>query len=641
MNYHTFYQDKANLLINKSIVFIRMKNGVFALSFAIMFPFYIVLLTLAIDGSMLLNKKARLADSLNEAVLVITAVNNYNETVSDLQENLKILEQFITFYLPESTYELDDLQVKVKVVDDNNNSDSFTNYVDYRVSAKVAINTILPLSHLGLPGFNHTILISNYNTNSGNARKYESYRPIDMVLVVDFSRSMNEETTLDLDGTSQVKRIDVLKKVVNNVVDNLLKVTGSKIAIVPFDIGVPIISKHKNEFGQYDLECSVLFIPKPSYQINYGFWANKFVDAKRDQFDYINSSVKSNEILYHMDNARYQYYLNMFLPVYPELDNDMNKLVNKPFSFCKFNSNGSISNGHAKYSCEWDGLKSIFTDENLALIKNEYSKVILNLKTMRSSTETLNGLGFISFMNSDSVDIEKTIEGMFDRNNVVNFIQPWAPNMVEYRMFSEMCQSGMAKNLTTPTENVIREKDEYDNGARITVGQSYRQLALAEDIGRISTYLISLTDNKTELAAFNKMIPSGGTDIITGLLRSLPVLAEGENSNKVIVIISDGEDMDGPKLLTDKFFKNDLCNRIKSDIGTNTIPKTNNLEMYFISVNGNNKERLKYWADNCVGSEHAILAENYEDLIKTFESIMQVETGYFINDCDGSVDCKS
>lgn len=639
MNYHTFFKDKAKSFITKIIVFLRMKNGAFALSFAIMFPFYIVLLSLAIDASMLLNKKARLADSLNEAVLVIAAVNNYNETATDLQQNLKILDQFINFYLPESTYDLDDLQIKVKVVNDINNSNS--NYVDYRVSAKVSINTFLPLAHLGLPGFNHTVLISNYNTNSGNARKYESYSAIDLVLVVDFSRSMNEETTLDLNGSSQVKRIDVLKKVVDSVVDKLLKVTGSKIAIVPFDIGVPVISEHKNEFGQYDLECSVLFIPKPSYQINYKFWANKFVDAKRDKFEYVNNSIKANEIIYYMDNARYQYYLNMFLPVHPELDNDMDKLVNNPFSFCKFNSNGSISTGHAKYSCEWDDINSIFREENLALIKNEYSKVILNLKTMRSSVETMNGLGYISFMNNDSVDIEKTINGMFDRNNIINFIQPWAPNMVEYRMFSEMCQSGMATYISTPTENVIREKDEYDNGIKVTVGQAYQQLALAKDLGRIPTYLIPLTDNKEELASFNKMLPSGGTDIITGLIRSLPVLADGKNLNKVIVIISDGEDMEGPKLLTDKFLKNDLCNRIKSDIRTKTIPETKKLEMYFISVNASdNNERLKYWADNCVGAEHAILAENYEDLIETFNSIMQVETGYFINDCDSSLDCK-
>lgn len=639
MNYHTFFKDKAKSFITKIIVFLRMKNGAFALSFAIMFPFYIVLLSLAIDASMLLNKKARLADSLNEAVLVIAAVNNYNETATDLQQNLKILDQFLNFYLPESTYDLDDLQIKVKVVNDINNSHS--NYVDYRVSAKVSINTFLPLAHLGLPGFNHTVLISNYNTNSGNARKYENYSAIDLVLVVDFSRSMNEETTLDLNGSSQVKRIDVLKKVVDSVVDKLLKVTGSKIAIVPFDIGVPVISEHKNEFGQYDLECSVLFIPKPSYQINYKFWANKFVDAKRDKFEYVNNSIKANEIIYYMDNARYQYYLNMFLPVYPELDNDMDKLVNNPFSFCKFNSNGSISTGHAKYSCEWDDINSIFREENLALIKNEYSKVILNLKTMRSSVETMNGLGYISFMNNESVDIEKTINGMFDRNNIINFIQPWAPNMVEYRMFSEMCQSGMATYISTPTENVIREKDEYDNGIKVTVGQAYQQLALAKDLGRIPTYLIPLTDNKEELASFNKMLPSGGTDIITGLIRSLPVLADGKNLNKVIVIISDGEDMEGPKLLTDKFLKNDLCNRIKSDIRTKTIPETKKLEMYFISVNASdNNERLKYWADNCVGAEHAILAENYEDLIETFNSIMQVETGYFINDCDSSLDCK-
>ena len=258
---------------------------------------------------------------------------------------------------------------------------------------------------------------------------------------------------------------------------------------------------------------------------------------------------------------------------------------------------------------------------------------------MRSPIETANGLGYISFVNHETVDIEKTIEGMFDSNNIVSFIQPWAPNMIEHRMFSEMCQSGMAKNLVTPTENVLREKDDYDDGSKLTVEQAYQQLVLAENIDRITTYLLTLTDNKNELLAFNNMEPSGGTDILTGLLRALPVLVEGNNLNKVLVIISDGEEMEGPKLLTDKFLKSNLCNRIKSDIKTITIPKTRNVEIYFISIN-NNIEHLKYWSDNCVGSEHAILAENYEDLLKTFESIIQVETGYFINDCDGVNDCN-
>lgn len=606
---------------------IQSERAATTVIFALILPFYIAFYALAIDGSLLMNKRARLADGLNEAVLTIAAVNNRNLTAADRKENYDFLQRYLAFYMPNAEYERSNANIHVE--DNSKSTDPSQRFIDYYVNANVQINTILSNKSVGLNSFNADLLLLSDGTNSGKARKFIRSQPVDFVFVLDFSRSMQEE--LSADGSTT--RIDMLKRVVSQVVPLGLSSPETTFGIVPFDIGVPVrLPGQRNEAGGEAVGCSTLFVPKDNRKINYGFWANKFIDAKDPSLSSTSDPWIEKEIYWRMDTARYQYYLNTVLPAI-DPGKDMATLVTS--GLCSLNANDGRVSGRALYSCAQNTGDSIFT--NQGLISAEYAVAIRNIRDMRSANETQNGLGLDSIANINSIDVSKTLSGMFNENNVVTFVQPWATNTLENRAFGTMCQSGTQTTWNkTPTVDRIKEPDAYYPNQIVTEEQSQHGVISTIKTAKAGAYLIELTRDQTKLNEFQTMIPNGGTDSTSGLLRAVPVLAKGKNTRKAIIIISDGEDSPGPKQVTDLFHSNRakgerLCDKIKE--GFMAMPNAESFNIYFISVSAasTSDPQVSYWQKYCVDDGNAMVASDPSALLDSFNSIISTETGFFFN----------
>ncbi|MGX8941420.1 hypothetical protein ACWWJF_14755 [Symbiopectobacterium sp. Eva_TO] len=151
-----------------------------------------------------------------------------------------------------------------------------------------------------------------------------------------------------------------------------------------------------------------------------------------------------------------------------------------------------------------------------------------------------------------------------------------------------------------------------------------------------SSYLIELTSSAEVISNFKKMMIHGGeTDSSSGLLRSLPVIAKGNNPKKVIIMVSDGEDTFQPKELARALHKeHHICKRIKKGLlNYNKSHKTEVVDIFFISLakKGVDDANIKFWRDFCVGDDNTFVVSDYQSLVNILAKISKKEKINFID----------
>lgn len=554
---------------------IRQERGGVTAIFMIMLPMLLAFIALALDGSLVMMKKNRLADGLNEGALAI-ASGAANGDTGDMSKNNALLRQYISYYLPGDEIITADVSTRQATGTGPRAKDTI-----FDIKAEIKFNTILPMSDL--PSFAETL---NMN-NKGSVRKNISAgRPADYVFVVDFSGSMTWSSS-----EKNMTRIELLKKVVKDITEKALKEQPeSTFGIVPFETGVPIKLEGKNEAGGDRLGCSALFTPvkrldlKINYDIDYAFWANKNLRA---------SGTTVLERNQRLDSARYNYFNGVVLKALGL--SKTAQMVGDPYNFCVLNTgaHGTFPNMPA-YHCERSAEESIYTDKNQKIIEDEfqYSRQVYTSNTVAGS-----------IFNKNSIDFAATLENMFDDSAVISFelSGPMKSN-VDYSPFSEMC---------------------YSRGAEFYAYniQDYKRNA----------YLIELTNDKDTIDEFQKMEPQGGTESSVGLLRAVPVLTKGNNPRKVMIVISDGDDNETDVL--DSFHKtHNVCEAIRQGMPKHS-SVTEEVTIYFISISASSADdsRVKYWGKYCTGMDNSIIAANYSDLMAKLVEITSdgEETGYF------------
>lgn len=609
------------------------ESGAIAIVYVIIFPFLLASVAFALDGSLALNRKARLADATSEAILAIAAIDNRLVDERARNANKAIAKEYIGFYLPDNSEQLQHLDITMTDHIDREG------YVDYSLIASVNLPALLPVSDLGFPSFDKNINVGNQGDNSGNARKFitTNATPADYVFVVDFSDTMNSSYT-DSNGLATT-RLDMLKTVVNDVISGS-KHSDSQFALVPFDLGVPFkienavnaalaYKNQKNEAGGELIGCSALYVPRSTYSpanIDYAFWANKHIM----QTQYPDYDSNKNTILYNTDRSRYLYY--RFI-VGESLEQDIGDLQQR--GWCVHNTPSGVTTGLYLFSCEQDSTRSIFTSTNQQKFNDQYNHVVDLTKTMRGASS----LERSSIVNSLTINYDATIDinNLFSHSNVQEFIQPWAPNMYEYRAFTGMCQS--ATPLYTVSDSLTQEQAEKNMAASFSSAQS-------------RAFLIPLTTNSSEkenlVSDFMKMVAGGGTDSSIGLLRSVPIIAAGQNTKKVIIVISDGEDEVDPAIVSTELHSRGMCDAIKSGLKSESLYAANKIgvvaetaEIHYVSINDDNTntERIAFWGKYCAkgdtetdSTQYVHTATDYSSLISTLKSIIGVETGYYIRD---------
>jgi tight adherence protein G len=586
---------------------IRQQKGGLALIFAVLLPFIFSVCALAFDGARILMKRARLADALNEAALVIATSSNGTGSEEEKKKNADLLKRYIGAYFPQDELKSSSVTMRTSI-----DSETGKTMPIYDISAQLDIKTVLPLGSLA-PSFAPEIGLAN----SGSVRKGISdiSLPADYVFVVDFSASMSRNT----DDNSQ-KRITLLKKVVRDITSESLKnEPKTTFGIVPFETGVPAkraVPQLAEEFG-----CELNVVVKDDYDINYEYWG-RMMPAMRSN-DVLSRRIYLHHYRYKVHN---EYIMNKLgyssMEAYANATGVCESMASlKDHGLIQYEKLNTLSDFPVPYVCDFlpkdDTLGARFIQDprgieaNLLLIDKEYEKYG---NVMMSSLLGGNRGEVFKFT---TVDVEKTLAGMFDKNNLKTWSIPDATFIQRFTIgnsgFYSMTRQG---------------------GYDYTCTSAFQK----DSAGKQLNYLIELTSDINTLDEFQRMEPAGGTTSTAGILRAAQVLAKGTNPRKVMIIISDGEDND--TYLKDTFHRSRqsggrLCDVIRKDLPKYST-NTEEVDIYFISVVGSASDatRAKYWENYCTGSGNSFVATNYKDLMDKLTSIVSAyeETGYFNND---------
>jgi tight adherence protein G len=602
--------SKDRFMVAKMNRFIRTQNGGLALIFAIMLPLIFSCCALVFGGARVLSKRARLADALNEAALVIATAASTKPDDNEKAQLKLMLDRYISAYLPGEPIESSSI-----IVSYTDDPVSGATLPVFDIRAKVNVKTILPFSIV--PSFSPELELSN----QGKVRKglQDLGRPADYVFVVDFSGSMDDPS-----AEPGMTRIELLKKVVSDITEKALEAfPETTFAIVPFEIGVPVLWDNSITLvGENELSdkpgavtaCSVLMVPKQMYNINlnmevgfnidYAFWANKTKEiAKLTAPTFTSSSLPytTEQVNKILNEGRYLYFNKLVLPsLKREVPSaTMTTLTKPPYEWCKVNTGSDKAT--APYLCEKSTSNSIAS--NQALIKAQIERARSVFSEARSG----------SMFNLQAMDIDATLAGMFDSANVITFPLPYRRyDLDDYVMpYGNMCFSAGNDAFYWFDNAANRMKDVQPNA-----------------------YLIEPTSDINVLDKFQSMQAGGGTHSSTGLVRAVPEMLKGNNPRKVMIVISDGDDNAQYQPVTDRLHQVDkICDKIRTGVAAKS--GAQEVDIYFISVvnDSSGQKRTKYWADYCTGKDNAVVATNYDEIMNKLVEIMNKyeETGYFYN----------
>lgn len=545
------------------------ESAAVTLMFAAIFPSLVLFYSLAIDGASVNNKRARLMDGVNQGVLGVALTDNRNLTLENQAYNKTLLGAWTRYYMPGVTVPEKALSISVSVKKDDKGK---VVAVDYSALAQAEVRMML--SGAGDAGMGPTVAMTA-DSGAGTIRKNirQITTPTDFIFVTDFSGSMKDD------------RIAMVKKIVAAFVEMALveNKIGNTMAIVPYSIGTPEVLERDNLAGGKETGCSFVGKLKDNYYVDLGFWFNKNVSS---------GSNNIKNVAYNVDHLlATEYYKKM-------LSKSWSDLVSQ--GWCQNNGwSWWGSDGRYEYSCESEPGLSIFDRNDNAVVtyKKEFSD---NYKKAYALMEKANSDSNLNIINIDTLDIKATLADDYLFKDSAITIYRYLYSTA--RPFVKMCKGGLPDY----------KPEHY------------------KSVNKPNYYPIALTAEPSAFKVFQTMTPLGGTDSVNGLLRAVPVAAKGQNPRKVIIQLTDGDD--STTTLRDTLVKkNNLCGVIKSGLlkypeGTPTTA----VDMYYFSIVDDPK-RMKFWADNCVGSGHAIVAKDYESLMDSLTAIANKGQMQFIN----------
>ncbi|EJV0836023.1 VWA domain-containing protein [Salmonella enterica subsp. enterica serovar Chester] len=554
--------------------FTRRNGASVSVIFALTLPVMIASFSIGIDGARFLSKKAKLSDALSQGALAVALIGNENSTDTDIAKNEQLLKSYINYHLPVDTIEPGSLNVSLRKNYDPDDSSRVLS-VDYIVDARIITNPIFKNIEQGLPGFEKDVVLASSGSDGIVRKTYEeSSVESDIVFSVDFSGSMLEPSS-----ESGMNRLQLFQKIISDLTKDVIKADSStKIGIVPFDLGIPVIISEKNELGGARVGCSLPYKLNSQFDFDFNFWSFKYPG---NQF----SSAK--DAIFNTNRRLYDYYQHVLGLTTKQL---VDSGICIPIPDAPF------------YSCERKNY-------NLASIPNQ--------NKFEKDYNIMSQLGTISresIVSNTTIDHSSTLadRSLFSDEYHI-FEVPFGPDYVFANVFKGMCTSGFSKY---PHYN-------YSNYPSII--SSMRQNA----------HVINLTSNQTQLQKFNKMVVHrrAATDTTAGLLTAAKVLSHGSNPQKIIIMVTDGEDTGEQAEVSNRFHTQlKICKKIIDGMDKHSV-NTKSVKIYYISLSAkdNNEKRLAFWRDNCVGSDGAFTATDYNTLKGVINSILQKGGLHFIN----------
>ncbi|EEP1053127.1 hypothetical protein HAY28_004501 [Salmonella enterica] len=563
--------------LSLQLSYFRKNRAAVSIMFALTLPILVASFSIGIDGARFLGKRAKLSDALSQGALAVALTGNDNSSDVDIARNEQLLKSYIDYYLPLDKIKNGSLKVSLRKQYDPDDS-SRVLALDYIADAQIISNPIISSLEHGLPGFEKEVLIASDGSN-GIVRKSidETSVESDIVFAVDFSSSM-----LDPSSEPSLNRLQLLQKIILDLSQDIFRSQSkTKVGVVPFDVGIPIKMSKKNDAGGDSIGCVIPYKLKNKYNIDYNFWASKNVYAVSGGL----TSEKQREWIY---NSRLSYWSSILRRKVSDL----------------------VANGiciempeYPYYSCDTREL-NMLSPENIMKVDSE----------LAIAAEVMNNN--MSIASDATVDYSGTLNSsfLFNDNTYTIFEAPFGPGSILSNTFKNMCVSGFSTNNTSNDINFY-----------------------ANNISKIkqNSQLIPLTSDIKQLESFSKtkVFNGAGTDTTAGLLTAAKVVSNGKNPQKLIIVITDGEDSAQLSQLSTRFHRDfKMCQKIIDGIKLHSV-NTKSTKIYYISLSAqdNNEVRLQFWRDNCVGSDGVFTATDYSTLKNVIGSILQKSNIHFIN----------
>ena len=645
---------------NRRESFLKNTSGNVAITMAIMLPAIFAFMAFSVNQAYTMRNRAQISEATNEASLAVIAIDNKNIDDNAKKENRQIALNFINYFISREIGDKSktdaDLLKNGSQINVDYNQDKKEYYISYHQSFDEFTNA----NHTD-GNKNQPIIISNKQDSYGNTRKYQVLDSFDFVFVSDFSASStclySDVNCNDFSPNNNVqRRLDYMKDAIVDIVREYENYSQFKFAFVPYDIGVPVASNTTNKAGGQNYDCSVMYkMTAPYDSVDYNFWANKNIEytewnkLKKDNVitDFLNprNYFPDHEkiINYYMDNSYYHYYAKIIGPAkgLPYGDNDA--LVSDGLCIKRQNY---IDKGQAEYGCGTDQ-PDYPSAANKSIIEAQYPIVVQLFDYMFSGDyEDVH----YSFANTKTVDVQGTINTLFSgkNNNIITFNRPISPVLAEFSPFMGMCQSPLYNNNIMNADMIEQKQITDDMYVNIANGKFVKNfeasphlVPFSDDVDHNSNLLNNLVNTRWKAG--------GGTDTMTALLRTVPVIAESKGNNKVIIIISDGKDDAGADVLRDNFLDNGVCQAITAGLKSKQnqdagyiVNAAKSAIIYYIKLNpaaryltndAEYKKEYGKWFTRCMNGNKMFIKEamDKKSLFDVIDKIIgEVETGKFI-----------
>ena len=648
---------------NPKLSFLKCTSGAVALTMAIMLPAIFTCLAFSINQAYTMRNRAKLSEATNEASLAVIAIDNKNIDDDAKKENRKIALNYINYFITKKIG--DESQTDANLLEST--AEINVDYDEDRKEYYIAYNqqfdelTKYEYSDAQKP---QSVVVNSKTESYGNTRKYQNRDSIDFAFISDFSASSTCQYSdvncneYSPDNYAQ-RRLDYMKEAIVDILKEYEKYSEYQFALVPYDIGVPVESETKNEAGGKNYNCSVMYKMNRIYDsVNYNFWANKNIaytkwkKLKNDGVitDYTKSTNYFPDhrklVNYYMDNSYYRYYSNL---IGPALNSDPKKsnmevLIGKGLCYERKDRWDRLEKGQAQWACGTN--RDDHPEKNKGEIDRNYGNLVQLFDYMFSGD--YKDVHY-SFANTKTVDVAGTINTLFSemKNNIITFERPISPVVAEFSPFMGMCQAPLYSNNLMNKEIVAAKKVTDATYTKIGKG---KYVANFESTPHLIPFSDKVDHNRDLLDNIQKTnwMPGGGTDTITALIRTVPVMAKGNGNNKVMIIISDGKDDAGADVLRDNFLDEGVCQAItgglrsKENFDNGYLTKlAKSAIIYYIKLTPNASNlttdaqyEAEYgkWFTKCMNGNSMFLMEarDRKSLTDVIHKIIDLETGKFI-----------
>lgn len=644
--------------------FLKCASGGVVIYFAVMLPAILTCMLFSVNYVRIMGDRSLISEATNEASLAIVSIDNKNDSVKAKEQNRKLALRYINYFITHKERNSDRILNENAHINIDYNPKKEEYYVDYNQPFET-------LTGVRASGESDTFVVSSKIESYGNTRKNGiSDATFDVAFISDFSGSITcDYNDVNCDKTGQIgddSRLKYMKEAIENILHDLQGYSNFHFALIPYDLGVPVEIDTKNPAGGDNYGCSFMYkMLSPYDSIDWNFWANKEISYLKwkkligSNGDYIGFNYfpkYRDKIQNDMEAGYYNYYAQLIGPTLGIYDD--NGLVTS--GLCRKrdggggdgdggDGDGSQSDGeeYPQYVCG-ESDPTYPSDQNKPeSFERDYGYILQLTNWSRYVGSDHIGP---TIANVKAVDVDGTIRTLFNGmdRNTITFNRFIVPQAFTDTLYTGMCQSVLFNNSIKTYKGSTSKEALKSEIKRITDGRYIRDFKPLPHLIPFS-YDENHNANLLNAIAKEEWLPGGGTDTMSALLRTVPVMAKGQSDNKIMIILSDGKDNNGGDILRDQFLQKNVCDAItlglksKKNESDGYITKAaNSAVIYYIKLSPKVKgittdeeydREFGYWYSKCVHKEKAFLkeAQDKQTLYDTMKEIFRVESGIFIN----------